>query len=241
MLNATACCSLASYRADVTAIVSAAINGGPGGDYDFQIEEGAQGNNVDGHALVVVYENPALPEASVGILDGFASVTGDNTAINFAQPLDTSDPGFFAEMRLGINFSCNNQCSDVSVNGTLITENAGNFDDGDGAGVGTCTNGNLITVGGDDDPFSTLLPSYADDSERYDLTPYVGNGDTSISVDTVNASRDDNIFLAAFYVAGEAGFNRPPPSMTPIPLPASILLLGAGLLGLGGLRRAKRG
>lgn len=229
--NATACCELQSNRADVTSLVAGVINGGAGGVYDFNIDEGPSGGQIDGSALVVVYSNATLPDASVGILDGFASVTGDTTSITFKDPLDPTDPAFFAEMVLGINFSCCEQKSTVEVNGTLITENAGNYDDGELA------NGALITVGGFDDAFSSLLPSYEDDSERYDLTGYVTKGDKKIRIDTANASADDNIFLAAFYVSGEADFVVDPET---VPVPASLLLLGPALLGLFGLRRAKK-
>lgn len=232
VLNTTACCSLVSARADVTSIVSAIIDGGLGGVYDFTISEGSTASTQDGEALVVIYTNPLLDEATVAILDGFSAVGGDTFAINFAEPLDPLDPGFFAEMSLGIEFSCSNQRSTVSVNSTTITENAGNFDDGGpGFGEGSCSNGNLITVGGYDDPLSGFLPSYADDHERYDLVPYVTNGDTTITVETNNPSNDDNIFLATFYVAGIAGINEPPP--TGIPEPSALALLGLGLMGIG--------
>lgn len=233
--NATACCTLASHRSDVTSIVQASVGMG-GGVFNFNINEGANGGNIDGSALVVVYSNPALPEATVGILDGFADVTGDTTSINFAEPLDPSDPGFFAEMALGIGFSCCNQRSRVEVNGQLLTENAGNNDDGNAV-----QNGSLITVGSFDDPFSAVNPSYTDDHERYDLSSFVMMGDTSITVDTINASRDDNIFLATFYVAGIAGINEPPPPPNPneVPIPGAIWLFGAGIAGLGAARRRK--
>ena len=65
------------------------------------------------------------------MLDGFARTAGDTATLAFAEPLSPGDPGFFAEMALGINFSCcTSQRSTVDVNGTTITENAGNHDDG---------------------------------------------------------------------------------------------------------------
>lgn len=235
--NATACCNLRSHRVDVTSIVKPVIDGGGGPVYNFNIEEGAANSGIDGHALVVVYSNPSLPDASVGILDGFASVTGDTTSINFAQALDPNDPGFFAEMILGINFSCCGQRSTVEVNDQVLTENAGNKNDGEDGN----TNGNLITVGSFDDAVSALNPTYAGDTERYDLSSFITAGDTSIKIDTINASRDDNIFLAGFYVSGEAGFNEPPPSTPAIPLPAAGWLMITGLGGLAMLRRRKAG
>ncbi|MGH9220192.1 MAG: hypothetical protein ACRD1W_12875 [Vicinamibacterales bacterium] len=217
--NATACCGIASARADVTAIVAAVIDGGLGGVYNFTVTEasGAQ----DGEALVVVYSNPSLPVATVGILDGFASVTGDSATISFADPLNPAAPGFFAEMIIGDNFSCCQQRSTIVVNGTTMTENAGNFDDGDAQ-----ANGSLITVGSFDDPFSPLNPTYETDTERYNLIPFITAGDTSITVRTVNASEDDNIFLAVFHVTGEADITTVPDQ------PETLLLLGLGLAAL---------
>lgn len=235
-LPSPACCDLRAHRVDVTSLVKPVIDGGSGGVYNFGINEGSDGNSIDGHALVVVYSNPALPNSSVGILDGFARVDGDTTSINFAKPLDPEADGFFADMVLGIGFSCcNSQQSRVEVNGELLTQNAGNKDDG----VDGVSNGNLITVGSFDDPYSPIDPSYDEDHERYDLTSFIKKGDTSIKVDTFNASRDDLIFLAAFHVSGEAGFNEPP-STSPVPLPAAAWTLLAALGGLGALRRRKK-
>ena len=231
--NATGCCGIGSARADVTGIVKPIIDGGIGGIYDFSIVEGSGGQ--DGEALVVVYSHPSLPVTTVGILDGFASVTGDVTSINFADPLHPADAGFFAEMIIGDNFSCCGQRSTITVNGTTITENAGNFDDGL-----QLANGSLITVGGFNDPFSPFLPSYDADHERYNLVPYITDGSTSIEVRTANASRDDNIFLALFHVFGRAGINEEPEPENPvIPEPSSMLLLGSGLA-FAGFRRTRK-
>lgn len=231
--NGTACCDIGSARADVTSIIKPLVDGGLGGIYNFAVTETSGGQ--DGEALVVVYSNPTLPIATFGILDGFASVTGDTTSINFSTPLAPAAPGFFAEMILGINFSCCSQQSTVKVNGTTITLTAGNNDDG----VGSVSNGQLITVGGFDDPYSTLLPTYENDHEKYNLVGQINNGDTTITVNTSNASQDDNIFLAGFYVSGVAGVNAPPPDATPVPEPGILGLLGLGSLSIIYLRRRR--
>ena len=54
----------------------------------------------------MVYSLVGNPDATVGILDGFANVSGDTTSINFSKALNPAAPGFFADMRLGIGFSC---------------------------------------------------------------------------------------------------------------------------------------
>ncbi len=229
---------LTAHRADVTSLIAPMINGSLSTTFNFSIDEGTDGisdgtDPIDGHALVVVYGNAALPDQTVAILDGFSSVNGDIATISFSAPLDPTDPLFVAEMALGINFSCCDQKSTVEVNGLLMTENAGNFDDGS-----NLADGSLITVGSFDDPLSPLNPTYANDRERYDLSSFIASGDTSIIIETLNPSNDDNIFLATFLVSGEAVV-----STNPIPLPAAFPLFAASLAGaclLGGWRRKRR-
>jgi hypothetical protein len=234
-VNVDSCCALQAARVDVTNIVKSVVDGGAGGVYDFNVTESYA--NQDGEALVVVYRNAALATASFGLLDGFSLTSGDQTAITFANALDPTQAGFKAEMVLGIGFSYNNsspsQVSAVKVNGSELTSVAGSFDDGEGA------NGGLITVGGFDDPYTAIAEGdVTKDHERYDIRSFVNPGDTVISVDTFNASKDDNVFLAGFYVSGEAGFNAPPPvSAVPEPSTYALMLLGLGAVGVIGKRR----
>lgn len=125
------------------------------------------------------------------------------------------------------------------MNGQDLTDFAGNFDDGFAA------DGGLITVGGFDDTIVTSPPAgFEDDSERYDLTSFINDGDTQIVVDTLNPSNDDNIFLATFYLGAEATVVNPVdpnvPTMTPVPLPASAWMMLAAFAGLSGVRHARR-
>lgn len=241
--QAPSCCGLGMRRADVTSIVKPIIDVGPGGVYNFTVSE-TNTSAQDGEALVVVYNLPSLPTSTVAILDGFSASSGDSFMANFTTPLNPAAPGFFMEMVLGIGFSCGDpacgttQNSTVRVNGTTITTNAGNYDDADLPPPGNAANGRLITVGGHcagcgthDDPFSPMMPTYAEDHERYDLAPFIVSGSTSVVVNTVNPSGDDNIFLSIFASSGTA-------QVTPnVPEPATIGLIGLGLIAVA-LRRA---
>lgn len=180
-----------------------------------------------------VYKYASGADNTVAILDGFASVTGDTATLTLGAP---ATAGTTAEMMLGDSFSCCSQASTITVDGTTITTNAGNNDDC--ADAGPASNGCLITVGTDlnngdptvSDAFSPLLADYDTDHERYDLTPEITVGDTTITVDTINSSQDDNIFAAVFQISGDASV------VSGTPEPSTWVLVAAGLLGAGLMR-----
>ncbi|MFN7397647.1 MAG: PEPxxWA-CTERM sorting domain-containing protein, partial [Sandaracinobacter sp.] len=225
---------LFSARADVTSLVAPIINGGPGGTYSFNVRETRSGedNALDGVALVVVYSDPSvIKKSTVAILDGFATVTGDEFTFTAPNGMNPTAPGFSAELRLGIGFSRDNtfQRTFMDVNGTQITRWAGGHDDG----LGDLENGMMITVGGNNDPFSPFLPTEQQfDTERYNLVPYISQGDTSIRVNTRNPSQDDNIFLAAFII-NEGSVTIPEPATW------AMMIVGFGLVGFATRRRER--
>lgn len=197
----------ATTRADVTSQVAAKVGSG-GGITDFAVNTDPP--QINGVGLVVIYSNPALPATTIAVLDGSASTTGDTATFNLAAPLDKAIPGFSATMSLGSGHGFQGadghvcgpvaQFSTVHVNGVLLTNCAGNYDDGVGA------NGALITVGGVGDSLNNPTPpeAPAEDDELYDLEPFLLQGDTAISITTTNPSGDDNLMLAIIAITAQA-------------------------------------
>ena len=193
-------------RADVTDIVVSGVTS-EGGVFDFAVDMPA----AEGVALAVVYENASEPERTIAILDGGSLPTGDSATFGFAQALDTSIDGFSATLALGITFSyqdgfgthtCGSgQVSNVDINGSRLSSCAGNADDSEP------TAGGLITMGGVGDDLSNPPDPNGpggNDDELYDLTPYLHDGDTELTVATVNPSNDDYIFFAGITITARA-------------------------------------
>jgi hypothetical protein len=81
------------------------------------------------------------------------------------------------------------------------------------------------------------------DDELYTLNPFLEVGDTTIKIDTLNPSNDDNIFFLGLNLTAKAGVDQPPPSSDPqkTPEPASILsLLAVGALGINSTLKRKK-
>jgi hypothetical protein len=225
---------------DVTSIVQGVVGSvAAGGVYNFAVTE-TNTANLDGEVLVVVYSNPTLPTASIGILDGAASSAGDSAAINFAS----NPAGDTVYLSIGDGFSYDlgggSQTSTINVDSSLLTSAAGNCDQSQDGGTPpnptSCANGDLITAGtlgfnadgsvntSYSNPFTAIgETNVLNDHELYNISslinPAAGN---TITTTTQNTSLDDNIFLETYYVGGVAGFNAPPPSGVPEPSTASL-------------------
>ena len=197
---------LSTARAVVTAQVAAKVGAGEG-ITNFSVN--TDPSTLDGVALVVIFSNPNLPDTTVAVVEGGSKQTGDQVTFNFANAINPTQPGFLATMAIGSGFSyqgvaghgCGkSQYSILDINGQLLTNCAGNYDDGIAANSG------LITVGGVGDSFDNPTPpgSPATDDELYDLKPFLSAGDTQLLINMTNPSQDDNLFLAIIATTGQA-------------------------------------
>jgi hypothetical protein len=225
-------------RADVTSLVQSLTAGAATTSFSWAVTEGSLNNRIDGEVLAIAYSAPGLPEATVAFLDGGQRTGGETTTVNFASPLaDPSAASFAAAFGIASTFSCCNQQSRIEVNGSLLTDFAGNNDDG-----AAVQDGSLITVGGLGDDPGNNVASYADDDELYNLKPFLNTGDTSFAIKTSNATNDDNIFFAHLYLTAKVkDINDDPVDPPPIPEPETYAMMLAGLAAIGlAVRRRRR-
>jgi len=219
-------------RADVTALVQSWTTGAATTNFSWAVQEGRLNDTIDGEVLAIVYSDPSKPLGSVALLNGGQNTGGETSNVNFGSPIsDPNAASFVAELGLGISFSCCNQKSTVKINGSLLTSNAGNLDDG-----ASTTNGSLITVGGLGDTPSNGQ-SYANDHELYDLKPFLSTGDTSFSIFTQNPTNDDNIFFASLYITADIKDVTP---NVPEPETYALMLAGLGVVAAVARRRKAR-
>jgi len=233
---------------DVTSIVAPVLNAAAAGPVNFTVDEVNNTFTIDGEALVVIFNDPTTTNNTVALMYGTEDTTGDTFNVGFAQPIDLSKESIeFAigdsYSYQGVAGSPVDQYSVIDVNGTppdpsnpaagpdpaRLTTSAGGQDD---EVPGCDANGCLMTVGGVGDnpanptqPFATPTtcganPPYTCDDELYTLgAPFVQNGQTSMSVYTINPSNNDDIFYASFFFQGLAavvgeGVTLAPPTQT---------------------------
>lgn len=200
-----------NFFADVTSIVKPLVDP-QSGTINIEVNEGAFADQIEGTSLVVVFDDPAVSLSSIAIYFGTSDPAGDTFTMAFnalAQP-QTQD----LRMSIGSAYSYgSDQNTRVLVNGQILSEYAGHFDDCDVFVAGeenednwVCNDRSLLTVGGVGDSLENPAMSVGGawstvaDDELYSLAPFVTVGDTEITVVTSNASADDNIFMTVFYL-----------------------------------------
>lgn len=210
-----------STFADVTAVVSGKLAAAAAGLVPFTVAEVGTGS-IDGCILAVIFDDLAQTvDRTAILLFGGQTTTGDTFSITVTPPIDLLDVNLVLDFGLGIGFGFQGgtfppnfcgpggQISLVDVNLTRLTSCAGHFDDGVGA------NGALLTVGGLGDgnanPPNPFRPGQIGtvEDELYSLIPFVNQGDTLITVNTINPSNDDVIFFAHLLTLG-TGVVGPP-------------------------------
>lgn len=203
-----------NFFADVTTIVKPIVDAGSG-TLNITVNEGTFRNLIDGTSLVVVFDDPSVPLASVAIYFGTSDPAGDTFTMEFnALTLPQTED---LRMSVGSSFSYGSgQNSSVLVNGEVLSNYAGHFDDCDQFVSGDEVTSNwtcnaLLTVGGVGDSLTnpTLAAPWSTtaDDELYSLSPFVAVGDSEIVVETSNPSADDNIFMTVFYLDKVAVFD----------------------------------
>ena len=194
-----------NYWADVTSVIKPLVDSAASGTVNLTVSE-SNTYQVDGSILVVIFDDPSLTtDNTVLLYFGAQDVNGDSFRIEFGAPIDKQDPNLRLDLSLGITYGYQedpvlDQFSHVDINSQRLTSSAGGQDDGEG------TNGALITVGGlGDNPAVPPNPNTGpvtarSDDELYDLRSFAKQNDTSMQIDTLNPSVDDNIMFAALFL-----------------------------------------
>ncbi len=203
-----------NHWADVTDIVAGAVDPLPAGLIDLTLGECSY--NCEGNALYVIFDDPATSVIQTCMIAfGAQSTTGDTFTLGFGAPIELEDDSV-VELGLAISYGAQGQASCqnsyVDVNGMRLTSQAGHCDDG------VFDNGALVTVGGiGDSRDNPADPWYGDpcvnymtgdDDELYDAAGYMLNGDTQMTITTLNPSNDDNIFAMHMLVTFAAAINE---------------------------------
>ncbi|MFP8880223.1 MAG: choice-of-anchor L domain-containing protein, partial [Myxococcota bacterium] len=189
---------------EVTAIVKPTVDAALPGLVDFTQSEALTSTGfIEGCALYVIFDDPGATDGTIFILFGSQTTTGDSFNVTLAEPLDTANDTADFGLAISFSFQGSKMVSSIDINGTRLTSSAGGHDDGGDS------NGALVTVGGIGDTNDNPAPFDAPngprfDDELYSLLPLLGPGDTSIRIDTINPSDDDNIFAGHMVFSGMA-------------------------------------
>lgn len=151
----------------------------------------ANSNSIDGVGMIVIWNNPTVPNTVVHLSIGSAN-TG--TLINHnitTPPINTSLPAYRAVCGMGYIFSTasGSQINTCRINGTTIDTNAGGYDDGG------LFNGGLITLGGFGDTWVTGPPD-----EYYNISALIAMNSTNLNYQVIKTTTHNSDWLDVFYL-----------------------------------------
>lgn len=262
LLNTTAATTLTpdvnqatTLRWDVTSIMRPLIEG-TNGLQSFAYKEAGE---MDGGVLVIVYKNASTANGTAIIMDGELATTGDTTTLTFASPYVGGD----VIMSLASSFSFNgngntNATGQVTTIDVITSSTASRRLSGCAGGNDDANflqaNGALITVGGIGDSATNpdpLCAGGAGDDELYNLalgnsadaTPFLQAGDSSVTLNTLNPSNDDNVFFMGFtssFKVSQVNDDDIDDDNNNVPEPGVLSLMGLGLLGAYGVHRRRK-
>jgi LPXTG-motif cell wall-anchored protein len=204
-----------TYYADVTDLVGSTIDAAPSGISTMTLDQGdgTDGDSVEGGSLIVVFDDPSAPLSSIYLKGGTSDPAGDTFAFNFPA-LTVENLNNQLLMSVGISNSFQTQwweqSSNITANSTLLSSISGGCDDSTTFATTGCNFGGYNTIGGVGDTVNN--PGFIDtevtpgdinlDKELYNLNAVLSVGSTSLSVNTNNPSRNDNIYFAGVYLRG---------------------------------------
>lgn len=172
-------------------------NAAAGGDINISINESTETLLVDGVGIIVIWNTPSKPAGSFFVILGAAlsKVAGYTKGIA-TNPIDLTNPDLKPILGIGISYSntpqSTQQNSRLTVNGNIITENAGAYDDGAGG-----TNGALITLGGYGDD-----PDNNDSDELYNIKNQLINGANYLNFTFTDVAAPEDDVINAIYFSG---------------------------------------
>lgn len=207
-----------NHLADVTSIIKPTIDAAPIGVGNISIDLGANPSRVSGVSLFVLFEETSGDIGSVIFLFGTTDPDGATVTSGFSALTSEQLSGHTLSLGISHSFqggtnpetasyqftqSTSVSLSTSSAGPSILSEIAGG---GNNALAGSTNDGGgLFTVGGVGDNLD--LPGGSTwgidtDDELYDISNFVAVGDTSLSINTRNASGDDNVFQAVISLAG---------------------------------------
>lgn len=154
------------------------------------------GWGLEGRTLLVIWNDPNGADKVISISLGSTTSLPPTTVTVNTPPLNITPVTSTAIAGLGINYSTaiSVQKNNVTVNNTLITTEAGGYDDGT-----NMMNGELFTIGDDNDALGAT-------TEKYNIKPALTDGSTTYTVTFQNVLDHSQDYLSVYYSVASGAF-----------------------------------